>query len=314
MMEEQGLHETLCKLLSLHSNLLCKELDLTGWKENVALKWDKLMELTDSNRVVTIGVVGKYTENRDAYLSISKALQHACLARDVRLNLEWIDASEIKSDTGDVINYDKLKVLDGVLVPGGFGCRGVEGMIEAAKFCRLNKKPYLGICLGMQTAVVEFCRNAIGMVGASSQEFSSNADAYDIETGITSYPVIVQLPECNNGVMGGTMRLGLRSTVLNPFSLAYSFYNENVVLERHRHRYGVHPHIVPLLQQSGMTVSGKDEHGVISEIVELSTMEHPFFVGCQFHPEYKTRPNSPSPLFLGFIQESLNMKNKEENV
>jgi len=296
LMESQCVHLMLSDLLELKPR---QEFSLDVWCERIALQWDKLMAIDDaevSGRVVRIGIVGKYTGNSDAYLSIVKGLQHACMKECVKLEIKWIESTLLEEKDSD--SNKVLDGLDGVLIPGGFGSRGVEGMIKACEYCRVEGVPFFGICLGMQVAVIEYCRNVLGIPNANSQEF--------IQEGVAEgevYPVIINMPDHNDLSLGGTMRLGLQGTVINPFSIAYGLYQEPVVYERHRHRYEVHPLLVSYLQQGGMTVTGRDERTKERvEIIELSALQHPFYVACQFHPEYKTRPLKPSPLFLGFVK------------
>jgi CTP synthase len=289
ILASQHLQHHICSTLDLISHSQVFNIDT--WQTQLAGQWDKLMAITDDAHTINIGVVGKYVEHSDAYLSVVKGLQHASIKQGLKLIIKWIEASSL--ETTD----DLLKDVDGVLIPGGFGQRGVEGMINACKYCRINKVPFLGICLGMQVSVIEYCRNVLGIHNATSQEFMGDSQSSQSSQLETTSCVIVNKNE------QGSMCLGLQTTILNPFSLACQIYNETIVQERHRHRYMVHPHLIPILQNAGMTVSGKD--ATIAEqtnIVELSTLEHPFYVGCQFHPEYKTRPLQPSPPFLSFIQ------------
>jgi CTP synthase len=290
-LEEQQVHVMLCESLKLVPQC---QFDIEKWRFNIAGRWDTLMNMNDTNKEITIGIIGKYTENTDAYLSVIKGLQHACIQEGLCLHIKWIESSLLENNC----DISPFETLNGILIPGGFGNRGVEGMIKACEYARNNKIPFLGICLGMQLAVIEFCRNVIGITNANSEEFSGDTN-----------DTIVRMVEHNNGVFGGTMRLGLCGTTLNPFSIAYELYQQTVIYERHRHRYIVHPLLVTHLQHSGMVVSGKDEVTKSRvEIIELASSQHPFYVACQFHPEYKTRPLKPSPLFLGFVKASLQQK------
>lgn len=292
VMEEQGAHHMICKQLCLPNS---DKLDLSAWKLNIADRWDSLVD------PVKITLIGKYTGLSDAYLSVIKSLQHACMETRFKLQLEWVEASNLEEGvkTSDPEAYEqawaKLKGADGVLVPGGFGNRGVEGKILAANYARTHKVPYLGICLGMQTAVIEFARNVLGLKEANSTEFAP----------ATSQPAVVFMPEVSTTHMGGTMRLGARRTVLQTVSClsARLYQKEMYIDERHRHRYEVNPDLVPKLEEAGMVFVGRDETGERMEILELANnpTNHPYFVAAQFHPEYKSRPTKPSPLFLGLI-------------
>jgi CTP synthase len=246
---------------------------------------------------VRIAMVGKYTGLSDSYLSVLKALLHASVACQRKLIVDWIPASNLEDETaienpdGYRAAWNYLKGADGVLVPGGFGDRGVEGKIIAAKYAREKKIPYLGICLGMQIAVIEFARSVLGYEDANSTEFDPN----------TENPCVIFMPEGSKTHMGGTMRLGSRRTYfqVTDCKSAKLYGNKGYIDERHRHRYEVNPEIVPQLEQAGLSFTGKDESGQRMEIVELPT--HQYFVGVQFHPEFKSRPGRPSPLFLGLI-------------
>lgn len=288
MMQSQGAHLTICNILGLKG---ADRINLSQWKLNLADKWDNLKE------VVKIAMVGKYTELSDAYLSVIKALQHACLAATRRLQVDWVEAQHLEEGTNEedpeahAGAWAKLHGADGILVPGGFGNRGVEGKILAANYARVNDKPYLGICLGMQIAVVEFARNVMGWREANSTEFEP----------ATPHPTVVFMPEGSTTHKGGTMRLGSRRTLLQTVDCiaAKLYQKEEYVDERHRHRYEVNPELVPQFEERGLRFVGKDETGTRMEIVELAG--HSFFVAAQFHPEFKSRPFKPSPLFLGLI-------------
>ncbi|KAG2488432.1 hypothetical protein HYH03_012939 [Edaphochlamys debaryana] len=292
LMQEQNVHKMLCAKLGLAD---ADKLDLGDWKLNIADRWDSLVE------PVKITLIGKYTNLSDAYLSVIKSLQHACMAARVKLQLEWVEAASLEPEgkAADPALYEaswrKVADADGILVPGGFGHRGVEGKILAANYARVNKKPYLGICLGMQIAVIEFARNVLGLKDANSTEF----------VPATPHPAVVFMPEISTTHKGGTMRLGARRTVLQTMSCisAKLYQQEQYIDERHRHRYEVNPDLVPKLEAAGMQFVGRDETGERMEILELTNQpaDHPYFVAAQFHPEFKSRPTKPSPLFLGFI-------------
>ncbi|PRW34103.1 CTP synthase [Chlorella sorokiniana] len=291
MMQAQGAHEVLCRLLSLGG---AAKIDTSMWRQRIAEKWDKL-EIP-----VTIAMVGKYTDLSDAYLSVTKALQHACMAANRKLKVEWVEASNLEDQTKEEepeaheAAWAKLRGADGILVPGGFGGRGIEGKILAANYARTHDKPYLGICLGMQIAVIEFARNVLHMENANSTEVDA----------ATEHPVVVFMPEGSTTHFGGTMRLGARRTVLQTVDCiaAKLYQSEQYIDERHRHRYEVNPELVDQFEAAGLRFVGKDDTATRMEIVELAG--HKFFVAAQFHPEFKSRPFKPSPLFLGLILAS----------
>lgn len=250
---------------------------------------------------VTIALVGKYTKLEDAYASVIKSLQHAAIKSCYRLNLKFIDAMHLEAEAKetDPVSYHnawkELCSVSGVIVPGGFGQRGINGMIEACKWCREHKKPLLGICLGLQVMVIEYARNVLKLEDANSIEFDQDC----------KHPVVIDMPEHNQGEMGGTMRLGKRPTrFVNPSSTLKQLYgNSTIIYERHRHRYEVNPKYIADLESSGLKFVGHDEENVRMEIVELEG--HEYYVGTQFHPEYLTRPMKPSAPFLGLILASV---------
>ncbi|HEY2631266.1 MAG TPA: CTP synthase [Solirubrobacteraceae bacterium] len=262
-------------------------------------KWQEPIEMAaQAKRTVRIALVGKYVQLEDAYLSVSESLRHAGALRGAKVKIEWIDSERLEDNNPH--GEDRRKALealenaDGILIPGGFGGRGIEGKIEAARIARENQIPYLGICLGMQIAVAEFARNVANMEGANSTEF-------DIET---PYPVIDLLPEQKEVAdLGGTMRLGADPIKLHDGSRVREAYGEAVVYERHRHRYEVNNLLRKRLQSAGLTVSGTSPDERLVEVVELE--DHPFFVASQFHPEFKSRPERPAPLFWSFIAAAL---------
>jgi CTP synthase len=253
--------------------------------------WQALVRRRDAaDATVRIGLVGKYIKLEDAYLSVIEALGHAGTHNDARVEVRWIDAESLDRSEAE----RQLGECDGVLIPGGFGVRGVEGKIRAARFAREHDIPYLGICLGMQIAVSEFARHVVGMDGANSTEFDPE----------TPYPVIDLLPEQKEvRDMGGTMRLGADPVKLHDSTRARSIYGEPVIYERHRHRYEVNNHLRRRLEQAGLVCSGTSPDDRLVEIVELP--EHPFFVASQFHPEFKSRPLRPQPLFREFVRAAL---------
>ena len=226
-------------------------------------------------------------------MSVIKGLQHAAHAENRQLVIEWIEASNLEDSAHD--SWEALKRSDGILVPGGFGDRGIEGKLLAAKYARENKVPYLGICLGLQVATIEFCRNVLGLEGANSTEFDEK----------TPHPVVIFMPEISKTHLGGTMRLGSRATnfLVNDSNIRNLYGGVDQVYERHRHRYEVNPDYIERIESHGMKFVGKDESGQRCEILELQ--DHPYFVAVQFHPEFKSRPNRPSPPFLGLIKSSI---------
>jgi len=261
--------------------------------------WISLAELVDSLTVpVKIAVVGKYTELSDAYLSVTKALSHASFRVERKLCIEWIDSTKLDEEykQTDGAGYDdawaKIKSVDGIMVPGGFGIRAVEGKIAVAKYARENGVPYLGVCLGFQVAVIEFARNVLGYSSAQSAEFDEE----------TPHKLVIFMPEVSRTQMGGTMRLGSRRTVLkNPQCKTAQLYDGATAFdERHRHRYEVNFDYVKELEDKGMEFVGRDVSGERMEVFELHG--HPYFVGCQFHPEFKSKPMKPSPLFYGLLE------------
>ena len=283
MLEAQGL----CNILGIDCN---KTQLLTQWRE-MAYDLDTLTE------DVTIAMVGKYTDLSDAYLSVIKSLQHAAMKVRRKLSINWIEASHLEvewqENSGDEYKaaWQDLKDSNGVLVPGGFGDRGIEGKILAAKYARENNVPYLGICLGLQVATIEFCRNVLGMSGANSTEFDENAE----------YPAVIFMPEISKTHLGGTMRLGSRPTLwqVDDCHIKRLYGPGDSVDERHRHRYEVNPDIIGDIEDAGLKFVGKDETGQRCEIFELAG--HPYYVGVQYHPEFKSRPGRPSPPFLGLL-------------
>ncbi len=284
ILDEQGLTSVLCDRLGIADAV----------NEKIFADWEKLAERADRvEGIVRIGMVGKYTGLTDSYLSIIKALLHATIEVGHKLEVEWIEASYLEDENNSEEHasaWERLHSVDGILVPGGFGDRGIEGKILAAGYARKKKIPYLGICLGMQVAVIEFARNVLGFEGANSTEFESD----------TPHPVVVFMPEVDKKKMGGTMRLGLKKTLIKDItSLAGKLYQSSEVLERHRHRYEVQPNLIEIIESNGLRFSGRDESGLRMEIAELDG--HPFFMGTQFHPEFKSRPQRPSPPFVGFI-------------
>jgi CTP synthase len=302
LMYEHGVVNFFRRRLNLDSIKVSDESRLAG--EELWKKWSTLAGSYEHlHETVTIALIGKYTNLHDSYISVYKALEHAALACGRKLQIKWIEATDLENETLKIDpikfheSWKNLCSADGIIVPGGFGGRGIEGMIMAAKWARESKIPYLGICLGMQIAVIEFARNICGMADAESAEFNPD----------TPTPVVVYMPEISKTHMGGTMRLGLRPTVFqegSENSRVYKLYgNKASIDERHRHRYEVNPELAPQIEEKGLKFVGKDETGQRMEIVELD--DHPYFVGCQYHPEYLTRPLNPCPLFRGLILASI---------
>lgn len=283
-MEKEHLAQVACECLKLD----CPEPDLTDWKAMV----DSLRTPTDE---ITIALVGKYTQLHDAYISVVEALKHGGISNRCIVNIKWVDSETVTAENVREILSD----VNGVLVPGGFGDRGIEGMIHAIRYAREQKLPYLGICLGMQLSIVEYARNVIGYTDAHSIELNPS----------TTHPVIALMPD-QNGVedIGGTLRLGSYPCVLNKNSKAYELYGEETIHERHRHRYEVNNDFRAALTENGMKLSGLSPDGRIVEMCELP--EHPFFVATQAHPELKSRPNRPHPLFRGLVAAALQEKNE----
>ncbi|KAF9431119.1 CTP synthase ura7 [Podila epigama] len=300
ILKEQGLVDYLWKRLNIDNTISVAP----ALKDKGAEMWRKWNMLTASqervHETVTIALVGKYTHLQDSYASVVKALEHASLACDKKLIIKWIEGTDLESETSESnpAKYESawqdLRAAQGILIPGGFGARGTEGKVAAAKWAREQKVPYLGICLGLQIAVIEFARNVCGMAGANSIELDPSTDT----------PVVVYMPEISKTHLGGTMRLGLRPTEFVPHtenSVIRKLYGGKAsVLERHRHRYEVNPKLVDTFEAKGLSFVGKDETGERMEIVEMA--DHPFYVGVQYHPELLTRPLKPSPPFMGLIK------------
>jgi CTP synthase len=274
-MHEEGLDDLVVRMLKMETQAP----DLEEWRTLVE-------HIGAATEPVTIALVGKYVQLHEAYLSVWEALKHSAIHHGRKLEILWVDSEELTKDTV----VERLGRADGVIVPGGFGMRGIEGKIDAIQYCRENKVPYLGVCLGMQCAVIEFARNVCGLEGANSWEFNED----------TPYAVIDLLPEQKNvRDMGGTMRLGAEPVCLVPDSRAHIAYAQDVVFERHRHRFEVNNELRPQLEAAGMVVGGTSPNGRLVETIELP--DHPFFVASQFHPEFKSRPNRPAPLFREFV-------------
>ncbi|MGB0489415.1 MAG: glutamine hydrolyzing CTP synthase [Candidatus Poseidoniaceae archaeon] len=281
--------------LMLEEQGLCATLGLKVQPNGLLDEWRRMAHHLDAlEENVTIAMVGKYTDLSDAYLSVIKALQHAAMAANRKLTIDWLEAGDLEHGVSDDVHTDawkRLRAADGILVPGGFGHRGVEGKILAANYARTNGVPYFGICLGLQVAAIEFARNVLGMTGSTSTEFDEDCPN----------PAVIFMPEISTTHLGGTMRLGSRPTLfqVEDCKVKRLYGGRESVDERHRHRYEVNPELIERLEAAGLTFVGKDESGQRCEILELP--DHPYFVAVQYHPEFKSRPGRPSPPFLGLI-------------
>ena len=277
--------------LLLRDQGICEALEIDCNATDLMQRWEAMADRVDNlGKDIHIAMVGKYTGLTDSYLSVIKSLQHASFAVNRKLVIDWIEASNL--DNNGHSDWEVLKSADGILVPGGFGDRGIEGKILAANYARVNNVPYLGICLGLQVATIEFCRNVLGMEGANSTEFDEN----------TPNPAVVFMPEISKTHLGGTMRLGSRPTIfqVDDCMTRRLYGGHSQVDERHRHRYEVNPDLISKIESEGLVYVGKDETGQRCEIFELEG--HPYYVGVQYHPEFKSRPEKPSPPFLGLLK------------
>ena len=270
------------------ADILLDRLDLQAKQKPDWQEWETLIsEVRRPKPVINVALVGKYIELHDAYMSVREALKHAAIANGVELNLVWVHSTDLEKDDG----IENLKQIDGIVVPGGFGSRGIEGKIKAATFARENKIPYLGLCLGMQVMVIEFAREVLKHKSANSSEFDRATPA----------PVIALMPDQQDLTeKGGTMRLGLYPCHLKPGSKAREAYQTDKVEERHRHRFELNNDFRPALEEAGMICSGVSPDNRLVEITEIA--DHPFMIGTQFHPEFLSRPNRAHPLFFGFIK------------
>ena len=293
LLHHQGVDKILMKSLNIKQS---KKPNLTDWKRVVKAKLNPKKE-------ANIAIVGKYVELKDSYKSLNEALDHAGIINKAKVNLTFIDAAKINKS-----NVKKnLSFADAVLVPGGFGERGIEGMIIACQFARESNIPYFGICLGMQIAVIEFARNILGFKNANSTEFNPK----------TKFPVIGLVTEWkdksgnteyrdDSSDLGGTMRLGGQTCILRKSSLSHKLYKDNKIIERHRHRYEFNPEYRKILNSNGMLISGTSEDGKLVEMIEIKN--HPWFIGCQFHPEFTSNPRDGHPLFNNFVSKALKLK------
>ena len=279
MMEQEGLGKVVCRVLGLED----KASQLSDWAAMV----DRFYHPAGK---VRIALVGKYVELHDAYLSVVESLIHGGIAANVEVEIDWVDAEEC---TDEAATAQRLKDADGIIVPGGFGVRGIEGMIQAAQYARTHKVPYFGICLGMQIQVIEFARNVLGLAGANSSEMDKD----------TAHPVIDLMSDQNGVILGGTLRLGKYACQLAEGSRAAAAYGSQAIWERHRHRYEFNNTYRTAFEESSLHLTGINPERNLVEIVELS--DHPWMLGAQFHPEFKSRPNRAHPLFREFIAASV---------
>ncbi len=282
MLEEQNFSSVVLKLLNLEAPLP----DLRDWK-------DLIYRIKTRDKLVRIALVGKYVKLHDAYLSVAEAMRHAGYYCSSKIKIDWIDSETINNDNVSII----LKDVDGIIVPGGFGSRGIEGMILSAKYARENNIPFFGICLGMQISVIEYTRNVLGLKDANSREFDPDS----------TNKVIDFVPgQTDETIKGGTLRLGSYPCVLEEGTKMYDCYKTSFINERHRHRYEFNNDYIDVLTKNGMTICGMSPDKKLVEAVEIT--DKPFYIGVQFHPEFKSRPNHPHPLFSGFIEAAVNKK------
>ena len=279
MLESQGLSDVVCK----HFKLETEKIDLSNWNDLII----KQKNIAIKNERVKIAIVGKYIAMKDAYISLIEALNHGGIYNDINVDIKWISAETLEVGK-DIESH--FKDVNGFIIPGGFGERGIEGKIEAIKYARENKIPYLGICLGMQLMCVEFARNILGYKEANTIEANEN----------TKYPIITLMEEQKKNILkGGTMRLGAYPCEIKEESLAYKLYKNKIISERHRHRYEFNNEYINEMEKNGLIITGKLQNGELVEIVEVKN--HPYMIGVQFHPELKSRITNPHPLFVGLI-------------
>eukprot|EP00762_Andalucia_godoyi_P008015 ANDGO_03505.mRNA.1 CTP synthase len=287
LLEKQGVVNVIKEQFGL-------EFDSAIFEKNMG-KWRDLASREDNlDGEVRIALVGKYTDDKDAYLSVAKALEHAGNQLQKRVGIDWIDAEKLEEQDRDA--WRKLRSADGVLIPGGFSARGVEGKILAARWARQSRTPFLGVCLGMQCAVIDWARDVLHLDGANSEEFEKTA----------KHRVLIYMPDVSREVLGGTMRLGSHKILIKqsdpPCLLSHVYGNASEATERYRHRYEVNPDLVKMFEDSSMLFTGRDESGVRMSAMELPRSLHPFFLGLQSHPEFKSRPGKPSPPFFAFVE------------
>jgi CTP synthase len=286
MLHDEGMDQKVCQMLGIPEG----ECDLTEWSQMVE------RQLT-CDMTTTIALVGKYVELPDAYLSVVEALTHGGIYHHAKVRISWVPAEEVTQENVS----ERLQNADGILVPGGFGSRGLEGKMVAVRYARENMIPFFGLCLGLQMAVIEFARNVLDLRGANTTEDDPH----------TTYPVIDLMPDQNLQDLGGTMRLGKYRCALVPGTLSHKAYNVPEIWERHRHRYEFNNDYLERFEAAGMRVAGRNPERNLVEIVELA--DHPWFVGVQFHPELKSRPNRPHPLFRDFVGAALEFTEKKKS-
>lgn len=284
MLHQNGLDKVVCRELQLHT----PEPDLNEWQSMIT-------RIKARKKDITIAIVGKYVKLHDAYLSIIESVNHAGFEAGTKVNIRWVDSENVTESNVKEL----MEGVQGIIIPGGFGDRGIEGKITACRYARESKVPFLGICLGLQIAVIEFARNAVGLEGAHSSEFSDT----------TPHRVIDTMPD-QVGITqkGGTMRLGAYPCIIEPGSLLHELYNADQISERHRHRYEVNNAYRDLLIGNGLRLCGTSPDGRLVEAIELPQSAHPYYIGVQFHPEFLSRPNKPHPLFLGLIRAALKIQ------
>jgi CTP synthase len=291
------IYEIACKLHDQHiDDLICEHFNLTTAPCNMT-EWNEMIDrIRKSKEKLNIALVGKYTILHDAYKSVTESLSHAGYWYGNQINVTWVDSEKLTKDTLEATFAN----VSGIIVPGGFGSRGIEGMILSSEYARIHQIPYFGICLGMQIALVEIARNVLGYTDADSTEFNPD----------TTHPIVQYLPNQYDGIkIGGTLRLGSYACELKEDSKVYHEYDSKLIHERHRHRYEFNNDYEAALEKAGVEFVGKNPDGGFVEVVELKN--HPWFVGCQFHPEFTSRPNKPNPLFKGFIREAIAFRNQK---
>jgi CTP synthase len=274
-------------------DIVCKHFGLDTAGPDLADWMAMVNTATTMEETVNISLVGKYVDLRDSYISVAEALAHGGIGNKVKVNIDWIDSEEITADNV----AERLQNADGVLVPGGFGQRGVEGKIETIRYCREHNVPFFGICLGMQLAVIEYSRNVLGLTDANSAELDPQS---------TNHVIDIMPEQKEVRQLGGTMRLGRYPCKIQPGTLAEKIYGESLVYERHRHRFEVNNDYRDALEQAGAVFSGRSPDNHIVEMMELPN--HPWYLAVQFHPEFKSRPNRPHPVFQSFIKASMESK------
>jgi CTP synthase len=294
--EKEKLSDKLCEVLGV----VCRKPNEQAWK-----KWKNFTKHTNnSNDTIKIAMIGKYFETgdfilSDSYLSVIEAIKYSAYSQNKKPVLSWLNATDFEKDPKKLKD---LKKYDGIIVPGGFGSRGIEGIISAVKFARENKIPYFGLCYGMQMIVIEYARNVLGLKDANTREVNLNSKNLVIDI------MESQKENLKNNLYGGSMRLGNYECVLKDSSVAYSAYKQKDIIERHRHRYEVNPNYIERLEEAGLVFSGSSPDGHLMEIAELPKIKHPFFLGTQFHPEFLARPLTPHPLFTAFIKACIGKK------